>query len=69
MPAPTLLVAGRRDAVAGYADTAALLDRYPHATLAVLEDAGHALMHERPELLAALLNDWLGRASAHNRWG
>jgi pimeloyl-ACP methyl ester carboxylesterase len=68
-PSPTLLVAGRRDAVAGYADTAALLDRYPHATLAVLEDAGHALMHERPELLAALLNDWLGRAMAHHRWG
>jgi pimeloyl-ACP methyl ester carboxylesterase len=39
-----------------------LLDRYPHATLAVIEDAGHALMHERPELLAAFLRDWLDRA-------
>ncbi|MCP8999748.1 hypothetical protein NFC73_08380 [Pseudarthrobacter sp. RMG13] len=26
------------------------------------EDAGHALMHERPELLAALFGDWLDRA-------
>lgn len=60
--APTLVVAGRRDSVAGYADAAELLGRYPHATLAVIEDAGHALMHERPELLAALLGDWLDRA-------
>jgi pimeloyl-ACP methyl ester carboxylesterase len=59
--APTLLVAGRHDSVAGYADAAELLQRYPHATLAVIEDAGHALMHERPELLAALLGDWLDR--------
>ena len=61
-PAPTLVVAGRRDSVVGYADAAELLERYPHATLAVIEDAGHALMHERPELLAALLGDWLDRA-------
>lgn len=60
--APTLIVAGRRDSVVGYTDAAGLLDRYPHATLAVIEDAGHALMHERPELLAALLADWLDRA-------
>ncbi|MBV6762114.1 alpha/beta fold hydrolase [Rhodococcus opacus] len=58
---PALIVAGRRDSVAGYADACELAERYPHATLAVLEDAGHALMHERPELLAALLGDWLDR--------
>jgi len=61
-PAPTLIVAGRRDCVVGYTDAAELLGRYPHATLAVIEDAGHAVMHERPELLGALIGDWLGRA-------
>jgi len=60
--APTLVVAGRRDSVVGYADAVELLERYPRATLAVIEDAGHALMHERPKLLAALLGDWLDRA-------
>jgi pimeloyl-ACP methyl ester carboxylesterase len=60
--APTLIVAGRRDSVVGYADAAGLLDSYPHATLAVIEDAGHALMHEQPDLLAALVGDWLRRA-------
>ena len=59
---PTLIAAGRRDSVVGYLDAAGLLDRYPGATLAVVEDAGHALMHERPELIAALLGDWLARA-------
>jgi pimeloyl-ACP methyl ester carboxylesterase len=59
---PTLIVAGRRDSAAGYADATDLLDRYPHATLAVIEDAGHALMHEQPELLATLVTDWLDRA-------
>ena len=61
-PAPTLVVAGRRDTVAGYIDAGDLLESYPHSTLAVIEDAGHALMHERPELLASLLADWLDRS-------
>jgi pimeloyl-ACP methyl ester carboxylesterase len=30
----------------------------------VIEGAGHALMHERPQLLAALFGDWLDRARA-----
>jgi pimeloyl-ACP methyl ester carboxylesterase len=60
--APTLIIAGRRDSVVGYTDAADLLEHYPRAALAVIEDAGHALMHERPELLAALVSDWLNRA-------
>jgi pimeloyl-ACP methyl ester carboxylesterase len=66
-PAPTLIVAGRRDSVVGWTDAVALLDRYPRAALAVVEDAGHALMHERPELLAPLLLDWLDRSRAGDR--
>ncbi|MGA8115490.1 MAG: alpha/beta hydrolase [Actinocatenispora sp.] len=64
---PTLIVAGRRDSVVGHTDAAELLERYPHATLAVIEDAGHALPHERPELLGALLGDWLDRARRPDR--
>ena len=65
--ARTLIVAGRRDSTAGYADAVDLLERYPRAALAVVDDAGHALMHERPELLGALLHDLLDRA--HSRDG
>ena len=60
--APTLILAGRRDSIVGHVDATALLTSYPHATLAVVDDAGHALMHERPALFAALLDDWLVRA-------
>lgn len=41
--APTLIVAGRQDAVVGYTDATELLDRYPHTTVAVIDGAGHAL--------------------------
>ncbi|WP_147793697.1 alpha/beta fold hydrolase [Cellulomonas sp. Y8] len=58
---PVLVVAGRRDSVVGYAGAVDLLERYPRATLAVVDGAGHALPHERPEVLAALLTDWVAR--------
>lgn len=58
---PTLVVAGRQDSTVGYAAAVDLLARYPHATLAVLDGAGHALPHEQPEPLAALLEQWLAR--------
>ncbi len=60
-PGPSLLVAGRQDAVAGYHDTLAWADLYPRATLAVLDTAGHSLAWERPELFKALAQDWLAR--------
>ena len=55
---PTLIVAGRHDSATGYRGPMGLVDKYPRATLAVLSDAGHALPHEQPELLGALLTDW-----------
>lgn len=58
---PTLVVAGRLDSTVGYAAAADLVHHYPHATLAVVDDAGHALPHEKPELLHALLVEWLAR--------
>ncbi|GGC83456.1 2-hydroxy-6-oxo-6-phenylhexa-2,4-dienoate hydrolase [Tersicoccus solisilvae] len=60
---PVLLVAGRRDSTVGWAATADLAEVYPRATLAVLDDVGHALPHEESTLLAALLQDWLRRVA------
>jgi pimeloyl-ACP methyl ester carboxylesterase len=59
---PTLVVAGRLDSTVGYAAAADLVDHYPHASLAVVDDAGHALPHEQPDLLRALVTEWLVRA-------
>ncbi len=55
---PTLIVTGRHDSATGYRGPMELVDKYPRATFAVLADAGHALPHEQPELLGALLSDW-----------
>jgi pimeloyl-ACP methyl ester carboxylesterase len=58
---PTLVLTGRQDATAGYAGSWRLLDHYPRATFAVLDGAGHALLHEQVELAGALLAEWLDR--------
>jgi pimeloyl-ACP methyl ester carboxylesterase len=58
---PTLLVTGRQDSALGYSRAGELLDHYPRATFAMLDRAGHALPHEQPELLRALITEWLDR--------
>jgi len=60
---PTLVVAARLDSTVGYAAAVDLVEHYPHASLAVVDDAGHALPHEQPELLRALLAEWLARVA------
>jgi pimeloyl-ACP methyl ester carboxylesterase len=56
-----VIVAGRLDSTVGYAAASDLIDYYPHASLAVVDNAGHALPHEQPDLLRALLGEWLAR--------
>jgi pimeloyl-ACP methyl ester carboxylesterase/predicted enzyme related to lactoylglutathione lyase len=62
-PGPVLVVAGRLDSTVGYAAATDLVGHYPHASLAVLDHAGHALPHEQPDLLRALLAEWLARVA------
>jgi len=57
--APTLIVTGRQDSATGYKAQAGLVDLYPRGTYVVLADSGHALPHERPDVLGALIADWL----------
>lgn len=60
---PSLVVAARHDSVVGYVDALELPKHYPHATLCVIENAGHALIHEQPALIRSLLGDWLERCA------
>jgi pimeloyl-ACP methyl ester carboxylesterase len=60
---PTLILAGRQDSSVGWADSAALLEVYPRATLAVVDGAGHALPHEQPQVVADLVRHWLARCA------
>ena len=61
--APSLHLFGRQDHVTGYEDGWKLRDHYVRGTYAVLDAAGHNAHLERPDLTAALVNDWLSRTS------
>lgn len=63
---PTLVAAGIHDTTVGFDDAVHLLELYPRATLVVVDGAGHALLHERPRVIAGLLADWIERARAVN---
>ena len=58
---PCLIVNGRQDAMSGYQDMLDGIERYPRATMAVLDCAGHSLAWEQPELFNALTANWLCR--------
>jgi pimeloyl-ACP methyl ester carboxylesterase len=58
---PTLIIAGRQDTVVGYRDAYTILESYPRATFAIVDRAGHSWPVEAPDLLAALVDDWLAR--------
>ena len=64
---PVLILTGRQDSAVGWLDSWRLLDRYPRATFAVLDRAGHALVHEQGALLVALMADWLDRVEESRR--
>ena len=50
---PTLIITGRQDHVVGYQDAWKLIERYPRATFAVLDMAGHNLQIEQPDVFEA----------------
>ncbi|MBL6651650.1 MAG: alpha/beta hydrolase [Reyranella sp.] len=58
---PTLIVAARQDITVGYRDAWTILESYPRATFAVIDRADHGWPVESPDLLAALIDDWLMR--------
>lgn len=64
-PAPTLIVAGRQDAVVGYRDAWKIIENYPRATFVVLDRAGHGLYIEQEKLCHALINEWLDRVEEY----
>lgn len=61
--APVLVLAGRQDAVVGYREQWDLAQRFPHATFAAIDAAGHNLQIEQPEVFEALVRAWLARLS------
>jgi pimeloyl-ACP methyl ester carboxylesterase len=64
-PAPTLIVAGRQDAVCGYREVWPIIENYPRATFAVLDRAGHSINSEQAVLYRALIHEWLDRVEEY----
>ena len=64
---PTLIIAARQDITVGYRDAWDILESYPRATFAVLDRADHVWPLETPNLLAALVDDWLNRIALAER--
>jgi pimeloyl-ACP methyl ester carboxylesterase len=58
---PTLIITARQDHICGYEDAWSLLRRYPRATFAVLDRAGHLINIEQNALCHALMREWLDR--------
>ena len=62
---PTLIVTGRQDSECGYRDAWNILENYPRATFAVLDQAGHMLAVEQEGLFTALVSEWLDRVEEY----
>lgn len=58
---PTLFLLGRQDTTVGYRDAWKIIENYPKATFAILDQAGHNLQIEEEKLFNSLVNEWLDR--------
>ena len=62
---PTLILMGRQDSIVGYKDAWNILDNYPRATFAVLDQAGHNLQIEQEEVFDCLVKEWITRTEEY----
>jgi len=60
-PAPALFITGRQDHILGYRDQWQVLESYPRATFAVLDQAGHLVRGEQEGMWLSLVSEWLDR--------
>ncbi|QVQ51491.1 alpha/beta hydrolase [Spiractinospora alimapuensis] len=60
----TLIVAGKQDTVVGYVDQWTLSQRFARASYAVLDQAGHNVHLDQPEVVRELLRDWSRRVAS-----
>ena len=59
---PTLILLGRQDHIVGYRNAWQILENFPRATFALLDQAGHGIaVMEQIQVSQSLINDWLDR--------
>ena len=62
---PALVITGKHDTIAGYADQLELHGIFPRGTHVVLDRAGHVIELEQPALFNALAGEWLDRVEEY----
>lgn len=58
---PSLFLTGRQDNSVGYNDLYKIIEKYPRATYAILDRAGHNLQIEQETVFNALVKEWIFR--------
>jgi pimeloyl-ACP methyl ester carboxylesterase len=58
---PACIITGRQDNVVGYSVAYKILDRFPRATFAILDCAGHNLQIDNEPIFIQLVKDWIWR--------
>lgn len=56
---PCLLLIGKQDVTVGYKDALSIIDRYKYITVGLLNQAGHGLPIEQPELTKEHIDNYL----------
>jgi pimeloyl-ACP methyl ester carboxylesterase len=63
---PACILTGRQDNETGYTKPYELVDRFPRATFAALDCAGHVLHIDNEPLFQLLVKDWIWRIRLPN---
>ncbi|MGM5630991.1 alpha/beta hydrolase [Apibacter raozihei] len=58
---PSTILTGSQDACVGFEDAFKLTPNFEHLTFSVLDNTGHNLQIEHPELLKVYFKDWISR--------
>ncbi|MCH3965398.1 MAG: alpha/beta hydrolase [Clostridium sp.] len=58
---PTLILLGHQDSRVGYKDAWTILNNYPRATFAVIDNAGHNLQIEQEDMFNYMVDEWIRR--------
>lgn len=56
---PALFICGRQDDIVGFQDAINFSEKFEHASVAVLDKAGHYAQVEQQEIFEKLVKDWL----------
>ena len=59
-----LIIAAKNDSEVGYKDQFDLMKIYPKATYCAVDNAGHNLQIEQPEIFTSLVYSWLNSGRA-----